>query len=163
MNEQSELHIVPATRDDAREVMTWFTDAESVMLWGSPFTRFPLREETFFIDTDWERIASRVARDDAGHLVAFGQFYPKLGRCHLARLVVNPAFRRRGFGLRFIETLMRHGGEALDTNEFSLYVITSNKPAWHCYKALGFSMQPYPHNDPHLDNCVFMVAQRPPL
>ena len=44
--------------------MSWFTDAESVMLWGSPFTRFPLREETFFIDTEWEEIASRVARDD---------------------------------------------------------------------------------------------------
>lgn len=161
MNEDPEMHIVTATRDDAREVMTWFPDAESVMLWGSPFTRFPLREETFFIDTDWDRIASRVARDDDGNLLAFGQFYPKLGRCHLARLVVNPAFRRRGYGLRFIEALMRHGGDALETNAFSLYVMTANKPAWHCYKALGFDMQPYPHNDPHLDNCVFMVAERP--
>ena len=161
MNEQPELQIVSATQDDAREVMTWFTDAESVMLWGSPFTRFPLHEETFFIDTDWEHVESRVVRDDEGHPIAFGQFYPKLGRCHLARLVVNPAFRRRGIGLRFIEALMRHGGEALDTDEFSLYVITTNKPAWHCYKTLGFHMEPYPHNDPHLDNCVFMVAERP--
>jgi ribosomal protein S18 acetylase RimI-like enzyme len=161
MTEQPELHISTATRDDAREVMTWFTDAESVMLWGSPFTRFPLREETFFTDTEWEEIASRVARDEEGHLVAFGQFYPKLGRCHLARLVVNPAFRRRGLGVRFIGALMAHGGEALRTDEFSLYVMTANKAAWTCYKKLGFHMEPYPHNDPHLDNCVFMVAERP--
>ena len=56
---------------------------------------------------------------------------------------------------------MRHGGEALNTREFSLYVMTANKPAWHCYKSLGFHMEPYPHGDPHLDNCVFMVAERP--
>ena len=54
-----------------------------------------------------------------------------------------------------------HGGEALKTDEFSLYVMTANKAAWACYKKLGFHMEPYPHNDPHLDNCVFMVAERP--
>ena len=161
MTEDTELTLTPATRDDARTVMSWFTDAESVMLWGSPFTRFPLREETFFTDSDWDNVESRVARDGAGNLVAFGQFYPKLGRCHLARLVVNPAFRRRGIGIRFIEALMAHAGAALGTDEFSLYVITSNQAAWRCYKKLGFHMAPYPHNDPHLDNCVFMLAERP--
>jgi ribosomal protein S18 acetylase RimI-like enzyme len=160
MTESTPLQIETATRDDAREVMTWFDDAESVMLWGSPYTRFPLREDTFFIDVDWDRVASCVARDDQGRLVAFGQYYPKLGRCHLSRLAVNPAFRRRGLGVRFIAALMTHGGDALGTDEFSLYVMTANKPAWHCYKKLGFHMEPYPHNDPHLDNCVFMVAER---
>lgn len=160
MTENVEIRITPASRDDAREIMDWFPDAESVMLWGSPYTRFPLREETFFTDSDWDNVESRVARDDEGRLIAFGQFHPKLGRCHLVRLAVNPAFRRRGLGVRFIEALMEHGGEALDTGEFSLYVMTANKPAWHCYKKLGFHMEPYPHNDPHLDNCVFMVAER---
>ena len=48
-------------------------------------------------------------------------------------------------GLKFT-----HGGERLNTTEFSLYVMTVNKPAWHCYKTLGFHMEPYPHGDPHL-------------
>lgn len=154
------MKIETATRDDAREIMNWFPDAESVMQWGSPYTRYPLREETFFTDIYWDRVESRVARDEAGELIGFGQFYTKLARCHLARLVINPKFRRRGLGLEFIEQLMRHGGEMLATDEFSLYVMTANKPAWHCYKSLGFHMEPYPHGDPHLDNCVFMVADR---
>ncbi len=154
------MRIENASMQDAREVMTWFPDKESVMLWGSPYTRYPLREETFFEDIYWDRIESRVARGMQGELLAFGQFYPKLARCHLARLVVNPEFRRRGVGIAFIDQLMEHGGQHLDTNEFSLYVMTVNKPAWHCYKSLGFHMEPYPHGDPHLDNCVFMVAER---
>ena len=156
------MKIETARMEDAREVMTWFPDKESVMLWGSPYTRSPLNEETFFEDIYWNRIESRVARGEQGELLAFGQFYPKLARCHLARLVVNPEFRRRGVGLQFIEQLMEHGGAEMNTEEFSLYVMTSNKPAWHCYKSLGFNMQPYPHGDPHLDNCVFMVADRYP-
>lgn len=154
------MKIEKAQLDDAREVMNWFPDKESVMLWGSPYTRAPLREDTFFEDIYWNRIESRVGRGEQDELLAFGQFYPKLGRCHLARLVVNPQYRRQGLGLEFIEQLMRHGGEALNTREFSLYVMTANKPAWHCYKSLGFHMEPYPHGDPHLDNCVFMVAER---
>lgn len=152
------MKIEEARIEDARQVMTWFPDKESVMLWGSPYTRAPLREDTFLEDIHWQRIESRAGRGDQGELLAFGQFYPKLGRCHLARLVVNPDFRRRGVGLAFISKLMEHGGEALGTRDFSLYVMTANKPAWHCYKSLGFNMRPYPHGDPHLDNCVFMVA-----
>ena len=154
------MKIEAARIEDAREVMTWFPDKESVMLWGSPYTRYPLKEETFFEDIYWDRFESRVTRGEQGELLAFGQYYPKLARCHLARLVVNPGFRRQGIGLSFIDQLMTHGGEQMNTGEFSLYVMTSNKPAWHCYKSLGFHMEPYPHGDPHLDNCVFMVADR---
>lgn len=156
------MRIETARIEDAREVMNWFPDKESVMLWGSPYTRYPLAAETFFEDIYWERVESRIARGDQGELLAFGQYYPKLGRCHLARLAVNPNFRRRGIAVNFIGQLMEHGGEQLDTHEFSLYVMTANKPAWHCYKTLGFHMEPYPHGDPHLDNCVFMVADRYP-
>lgn len=154
------MRIENASMQDAREIMSWFPDKESVMLWGSPYTRYPLREETFFEDIYWDRVESRIARGDNNELLAFGQFYPKLARCHLARLVVNPEFRRRGVGVNFIDRLMTHGGKHLNTTEFSLYVMTVNKPAWHCYKTLGFHMEPYPHGDPHLDNCVFMVADR---
>lgn len=154
------MKIETATETDAIEIMHWFPDKESVMLWGSPYTRYPLREETFFTDIYWNRVTSCVARDDEDRLIAFGQFYIKLGRCHLARLVVNPEFRRRGHGIAFITALMEAGGKELDTDEYSLYVMTANKPAWHCYKSLGFELRPYPDIDPHLDNCVFMVAEK---
>jgi ribosomal protein S18 acetylase RimI-like enzyme len=152
------MKIEKAQSEHVREIMDWFPDLESVNRWGSPYMRYPLREETFFEDIYWDRISSRIARYEDGRLLGFGQFYPKLGRCHLARLIINPVFRGRGQGEAFIGALMKHGSGHLDTAEFSLYVMTANKPAYNCYKNLGFSLATYPHGDPHLENCVFMIA-----
>lgn len=153
------MRIEIAKTGDVQDIMGWFPDKESVILWGSPYTRYPLSKDTFFEDIYWERIVSCVARDDDGTLMGFGQFYPKLGRCHLARLVLNPAYRGRGLGVKFIGMLMKHGAAELGTSGFSLYVMTFNKPAYRCYKALGFHMAPYPHGDAKLENCVFMTAE----
>lgn len=152
------MRIETAQAGDVQEIMTWFPDKQSVILWGSPYTRYPLREDTFFEDIYWERIESCVARDEDGTLMAFGQFYPKLGRCHLARLVLSPVYRGRGLGKAFIAALMKHGAARLGTKGYSLYVMTFNKPAYHCYKSLGFHMEAYPHGDAQLENCVFMTA-----
>jgi hypothetical protein len=35
------MKIETATYQDAIEVMGWFPDKESVMMWGSPYTRYP--------------------------------------------------------------------------------------------------------------------------
>ena len=152
------MNIQKALLEDTREIMGWFPDEKSVILWGSPYTRYPLREETFLTDIYWDRISSRVARTEDGRLLAFGQFYLKLGRCHLARLVINPEFRGRGLGEAFVAALMKHGAESLGTDTFSLYVMTYNKPAYNCYKNLGFELAPNPDGDAKLENCVFMVA-----
>ena len=152
------MKIITANPEHAREIMGWFSDKESVFLWGSPYTRYPLTEETFFEDIYWSRINSVVALNEEEELLGFGQFYMKLGRCHLARLVINPKFRGRGLGAKFISALMRYGSKVLETNEYSLYVMTVNKPAIAVYKKLGFNLAPYPHGDPKLENCVFMTA-----
>jgi ribosomal protein S18 acetylase RimI-like enzyme len=156
------MNIEPATKDDAREIMTWFPDKESVMRWGSPYTRYPLREETFFVDVEWDSIPAFVARNDDGDLLAFGQFYNKLGRCHLARLAVAPEYRGRGLGEEFVAALMARGARELGADEFSLYVMTANKPAYNCYRALGFHVAPPPLGDAQLENCVFMTSRQLP-
>ncbi|MDH3940764.1 MAG: GNAT family N-acetyltransferase, partial [Xanthomonadales bacterium] len=128
------MKIINATPEHAREIMGWFPDKESVFLWGSPYTRYPLTEETFFEDIYWSRINSVVALKEDGKILGFGQFYLKLGRCHLARLVINPEYRGHGLGKAFISALMNYGGDQLGTREFSLYVMTINKPAVAVYK-----------------------------
>jgi len=156
--QDSEMNIVKAELEHARDLMGWFPDKESVIRWGSPYMRYPLHWESFLEDMYWGRMSSRVALEEDGSLLGFGQFYLKLGRCHLARLVVNPDIRGRGLGKKFIAALMKHGSEHLGTGEFSLYVMTENKPAFNCYRSLGFNLAPYPHGDPQLENCVFMLA-----
>lgn len=154
------MNIETAQQHHVREIIGWFPDKESVIRWGSPHTRYPLREETIFEDIYWDRIKSRIALAEDGRLLGFGQFYPKLGRCHLARLLINPDFRGRGLGEKFVAALMEHGAEQLDTETFSLFVMTANKPAYNCYRRLGFSVSDYPDGDAKLENCVFMIADR---
>ena len=147
-----------AELEHAREIIGWFPDKESVIRWGSPYMRYPLQEEMFLEDIFWGRINSRIAVGEDGRLLGFGQFYLKLGRCHLARLVINPALRGQGLGEEFVAALMKFGSGKLETQEFSLYVMTANRPAFNCYRSLGFTLAEYPHGDSQLENCVFMVT-----
>jgi len=155
------MHIEEARIEDAREIMGWFPDKGSVVRWGSPYMSYPLREDTFFDEIQWGRIASCVARTEDGRLMAFGQYYRKLGRCHLARLVVSPEFRGRGLGEEFVAALMNLGGRMLETSDFSLYVMTANRSAYNCYKSLGFELARPPDDQMQLEDVVFMVARLP--
>jgi len=152
------MKLETAKLENALEIINWFPDKESVIKWGSPYMKYPLQEKEFLEDIFWGRMETRVGVGDDGQLLAFGQFYPKLGRCHLARLVINPDFRDQGLGLEFVSALMKHGTEQLGAEHFSLFVMTSNKPAYNCYKHLGFSMTRYPDDDPKFEDCIFMVT-----
>jgi ribosomal protein S18 acetylase RimI-like enzyme len=152
------MKILNAQLEHAREIMGWFPDKESVIRWGSPYMRYPLEEQAFLEDILWGRVDSLIAVDDSGRLIGFGQFYPKLGRCHLARLVIAPDMRGRGHGEAFVAALMRHCAERLGATEFSLYVMTANRSALNCYHALGFHLATPPDGDPQLLDTVFMTC-----
>jgi len=156
------MKIEIAQIENAHEILNWFPDKESVIRWGSPYMKYPLHEIEFLEDIQWGEIDSRVARGEDGRLLGFGQFYLKLGRCHLARLVINPDLRGRGLGEEFVAALMRHGSEQLETERYSLYVMTANRSAYNCYKSLGFELAEYPHGDPKFEDCVFMIANSIP-
>lgn len=152
------MNIETAQLDHAREIMGWFPDKESVVRWGSPYMKYPLHEETFLKDIHWGELASRITYAEDGRLLGFGQFFLKLGRCHLARLVINPELRGRGLGEEFVASLMKHASGQLDTEKFSLYVMTENKPAYNSYRSLGFELATYPKGEAQLEDCVFMIA-----
>ena len=152
------MKILNAQLEHAREIMHWFPDKESVIRWGSPYMRYPLEEQAFLEDILWGRVESRIAVDDSGRLVGFGQFYPKLGRCHLARLVIAPDMRGRGHGREFVAALMHHGAGQVGTTDFSLYVMTANRSALNCYHSLGFRLATPPKGDPQLLDTVFMTT-----
>lgn len=144
--------------EHVREIMGWFPDRDSLFRWGSPFMHYPVREDLFLEDIHWGRVASRVAlSSEEGRLMAFGQYYRKFGRCHLARLVVAPCIRRQGLGTRFIRALMSDGGKTLDTRAFSLFVLTTNEAAYCCYRKLGFTEAELPEGAPSIENCIFML------
>ncbi len=142
---------------DIDDLMLWFPVYEDVHIWGGPSFRFPFTRETFFKDIYWEKMASFCLIDPSNRFAAFGQLYERNSRIHLARLVAAPEMRGRGVGRRLIEMLMTAGQAMFPSDEFSLFVFRENKPAYECYKSLGFEVTDYPDDMPHADACYYLT------
>jgi ribosomal protein S18 acetylase RimI-like enzyme len=138
---------------------TWFPDRERAYYWCGPGLRFPFTHATFLEDIHWQRIPSYSLLSENKELLGFGQYYKKVGRCHLARLAISPSHRSRGFGYDFIYRLMEIGMENLGVNACSLFVIRSNTMALKCYRALKFEKTDYPPGHAHYSGIDFMVRK----
>jgi ribosomal protein S18 acetylase RimI-like enzyme len=155
VTESPAIRLVPVTRRHLGELMGWFPDARSCAAWAGPEFRYPYDDDTFRHDIRLDLPSlSLVAGDD---LLAFGQYYLRAGRCHLARLVVSPHRRRRGMGVRLVRELARAGSDRLGTRECSLFVMEDNAAAIATYRRAGFSFTAYPGEMP-LANCAYMTA-----
>ena len=152
------MKLEPATPDHLRRIMPWFPDQASCLVWGGPQFRHPFTEASFVEDARLRDLPSFVLVDADGHLLAFGQYYARIGRCHLGRLVVSPEHRGHGIGRRLIAALVERGAAELGAGECSLFVAAENAQAAALYRRLGFAETTYPENDPGFAPYLYMVA-----
>lgn len=144
---------------DFDEIMAWFQDAAAVDTWSGPNFRYPFTGRTFREDCRIDLMTSYVLRAADGRLTAFGQSYERDGRGHLARLVVNPALRRRGAGRQLVSMIIAELAASHDYAEYSLFVYRDNLPAYQCYCSLGFVVVDYPDDAPMPDKCFFLIKK----
>jgi ribosomal protein S18 acetylase RimI-like enzyme len=138
------------------ELMSWFSSEDELSIWSGPNFRYPFDLSTFKSDLNLNNLKSFSLMSSEGDFLAFGQYYLRFGRCHLARLVVNPSFRGQGIASHLISQLSILGKSDLSTDSCSLFVLGHNESAIQVYTKLGFSMADYPEKIP-LENCLFMV------
>ncbi len=146
-----------AKESDLPELMTWFSDPGLAYQWGGPGLRFPFDTASFKEDVHFDEMATYVYRGNDGSLTAFGQFYEKSGRCHLARLAVNPTVRGQGTGQKFVAELLQRGLAELKLETASLFVLKTNAAAIHCYRKLGFRQTPWPVGQEVFTGIIFMI------
>jgi ribosomal protein S18 acetylase RimI-like enzyme len=151
------MDIIETEYSEIEILKSWFPDKEAGYNWCGPGFRFPFSHESFLQDIRWKKIPTYSLHNDEGQFIGFGQYYEKLQRCHLARLVVSPAQRSMGVGRRFISRLMNMGMKDLGTRECSLFVVNNNENALNCYKSLGFMKHKYPPDHEHFEDIDFMV------
>jgi ribosomal protein S18 acetylase RimI-like enzyme len=152
------LTLQPFQASELRDLMSWFPDRASCVTWGGLQFRYPFTEHTFSEDAKVQELASWTMVSGDGTFCAFGQYYPRLGRCHLGRLAVAPTLRGRGIGSTLVRELTRRGVCDLGVDSCSLFVLPGNERAARLYRRLGFSAQPYPEPEPAFDACIYMVA-----
>src|SRR3979490_1766777 len=124
--------------------MTWFRTEHSCRVWGGPEFRFPFTPETFLADSKLTSLHSYALIREKAELCGFGQFYLRVGRCHLSRLAVAPAYRGRGLGTQLIEMLLREGKKTLGVTHSPILVLGTNPSAVALYERLGFTRSSYP-------------------
>ncbi|HPC59968.1 MAG TPA: GNAT family N-acetyltransferase [Verrucomicrobiota bacterium] len=151
------MRLETATESHVLEIMGWFPDLESCRRWGGPDLRFPFTEATFKHDVRWREVPSFALVAADNELLGFGQYYLRLGRCHLARLVIAPARRGRRLGALLIAELCRRGCLELGVSACSLFVMADNAPAIRLYTRMGFVPQPYPEPLP-FEGTLYLVA-----
>lgn len=152
------MQLIPAQTVHVKEIMSWFRNESELSSWSGPNFRYPYTLETFQQDLQLNKLNSFALVSLDNKLMAFGQFYLRLGRCHLGRLVVSPNFRGQGVAGLLMSSLCEMGHRELDTKESSLFVMADNSSAIAAYKKFGFSEQDYPEPIP-IKNCLYMTNQ----
>ena len=135
--------------------MSWFPDRRSCAVWASPAFPYPFTETTF-LENIRPELPSFSLIGDEQELLGFGQYYLRVGRCHLARLVIAPPHRSQGLGAFLVRGLCRRGCRKLGVEECSLFVLPDNPPALKLYRRIGFAEATYPGQ--LSPDCVYMVA-----
>ncbi|MCE0495613.1 GNAT family N-acetyltransferase [Vibrio salinus] len=150
------MKLVKAGQNHINTMMKWFQNEKETQDWGGPHFRYPYDRQSFQEDIQLDELESYVLISDQGELQAFGQFYLRLGRCHLGRLVVNPEQRGKGLVAILIKHLSDLGMAELHATENSLFVYDHNVSARKAYEKFGFRVMEYPEHLP-LEHCLYMM------
>ena len=150
------MNLITPTAEHIKTLMTWFKSEQELKNWSGPNFRYPYTQQSFTEDLRTNELQPYVLLSLEDELLAFGQFYLRLGKCHLGRLVVNPNHRGQGIAGLLISSLCELGNRELDTSESSLFVLSHNESAVKAYEKMGFIEQAYPEPIP-LENCLYMV------
>ena len=151
------MKLVKPTYDHLMEVMLWFADDGHKPEANNSLNKYTPTSNTFLQDVNLKELQSYALVDELENIIAFGQVYLRLGHCHLARIVVEPANRGRGFGKKLISSLIKQACIDLKVNAFSLFVHSDNVKGINTYKNLGFVLALYPEKL-EMQDCLYMLT-----
>jgi [ribosomal protein S18]-alanine N-acetyltransferase len=141
--EESDVTALDATLRDLEVVASWVHTPVECRLWAGPAVSFPLEPGTLageigFADED------NLALADGAGTAGFGQVvWRPGGRAHLARVIVRPDARGRGYG-RVLVTALLERAASRGARLATLNVYTENQAARRLYEAAGFTVSRVP-------------------
>lgn len=132
-----------AIESDFESIISWIENSDDCLTWAGPDVTFPM------IPTALKRQIEYTAGNsycllDKTEPVAFGQLLQKGEyHYHLARIIVAPVSRGRGYGYKICKHLIKRA-HACDSRRLTLNVYRDNQRAIGLYRHLGFVPAPPP-------------------
>ncbi|WDE12095.1 GNAT family N-acetyltransferase [Thalassomonas haliotis] len=150
------MKLIEPQQEHLLKMMSWFSSEQELNLWSGPNFRYPYNLSSFTEDLKLEQLNSFSLVSEDNAFCAFGQYYLRLGKCHLGRLIVNPESRGQGIASQLMQQLCDSGLGLLKVKSCSLFVLADNEKAIKAYEKFGFSFADYPE-EITLENCLYMV------
>jgi len=152
------MKLRPTEESDLELVMTWIRNEEECRLWSGPGVRFPYTLATLKEDIRYDSRNTFSLLDNDGYACGLGQILEKSSnKIHLARILIAPAERGKGYGRILCSLLIEKALEIYGKRSFSLNVYEFNTPAVKTYQRLGFKQSVPPPGSLKLENCMYMV------
>jgi len=150
-----------AANEDLNTVISWIKDKEACRLWAGPLVRFPLTLQSLQKDIEFSEENTFVMKNTSGQLLGLGQLLQKENdRIHVARIIVSPLQRGKGFGELLCRLLIDEGIKRFGKVYFTLNVYSANKTALKLYQKLGFIPKSGP-SDSIPDKDIFHMVLNP--
>lgn len=120
------------------ETISGFACNAEELFYIAPFANYPWRAEQF-AETLAERLSNTVF-SEYGAIVGFANYYDvEFGRKgFIGNVIVNPLFRRQGFGRRLLQHMIELGFTEHRFREIHLSCFSANTPGMLLYRKLGF-------------------------
>ena len=132
-----QMNLRKAKRADLKTIIEWIPNELTCKRWAGPNVRFPLSIENLSIDIGLSDNNS-YCLTYSGSIVAFGQLLTKEnGYLHLARIIVDPSKRTKGYGRLLCNALLQIASQ-WGYHKISLNVYRDNTRALKLYENLGF-------------------------
>ncbi|MEM8863735.1 MAG: GNAT family N-acetyltransferase, partial [Chloroflexota bacterium] len=134
------LTLRKAADTDYPTIISWVPDLATAQLWGGPMMVYPLTADELKNIIKPEEVDTFVMVDEDETVVGTAQFYfTESGRFHLARIMVKPDERGKGYGRTLVNLLMAQTW-AVPNKYFTLNVNHGNDRARALYESLGFAI-----------------------
>lgn len=128
-----------ANPSDVGVPLSWSPTQELLRRWAGPSVRWPATAESLWEDINNANATTFVLESAEFGVVGFGQVRhreEKFG--HLARVIVSPNHRGKGFGRALCTALMVEAPRLHPITGYSLYVYLDNPTAINLYESLGY-------------------------
>ena len=134
------LTLRKAADADYPTIISWVPDLATAQLWGGPMMVYPLTVDELKSIIKPEEVDTFVMVDEADTVVGTAQFYfMEPSRFHLARIMVKPDERGKGYGRKLVNLLIAQTWD-VPNKYFTLNVNFGNDRARALYESLGFAI-----------------------